>query len=116
MLAIRTVFTLDLTEGRPERGQYKVTVSATLERPQTRIPSAANAVFTVHVLTNAVIDFVDIGSVDADQTTQGKLVRYVHGVSSALNFKKISLSSYHELVVYLENRTISLSLKPYFIF
>lgn len=69
------MFTLDLLEARPERGQYKITISAVLDRPNPRMPSTFTAVFTVHVLTTAVIDFVDIGAVDADQIAQEKLVR-----------------------------------------
>lgn len=68
---------MDLVESRPERGEYKLTVSAALDKPESNIISPATAVFSIHVLTSAAIDFVDIGAVDADQTTQGKLERFV---------------------------------------
>jgi len=64
-----------MKEGRPERGRYKVTVSASLTKSDARFPATADAVFYINTLTTALVDFVDVGIVDADQATQGKLSR-----------------------------------------
>lgn len=73
-----TVFNLNLLESKPDRGQYKLTVSASVDKPDPRIPAAVSSTVTVKVLCEAVVDFLDIGVVDADQTTQGKLTRVAY--------------------------------------
>lgn len=52
-------------DAKPERGFYKVSISA---------GSISNTV-TVKVLSEAVVDYLEIGTADADQTMQPKLVR-----------------------------------------
>ncbi|XP_017875714.1 dolichyl-diphosphooligosaccharide--protein glycosyltransferase subunit 2 [Ceratina calcarata] len=61
----KTLFTLNFMETKPERGFYKITVTA---------GSVTNTV-TVKVLSEVVVDHLEIGTADADQTTQPKLTR-----------------------------------------
>ncbi|XP_076282392.1 oligosaccharide transferase delta subunit [Lasioglossum baleicum] len=64
----KTLFTMNLMEAKPERGFYKISVTA---GPVT------NTV-TVKVLCEVVVDHLEIGTGDADQTTQPKLTRVVY--------------------------------------
>lgn len=50
---------------KPERGFYKISVTAA---------SVTNSI-TVKVLSETVLDYLEIGTGDADQTTQPKLTR-----------------------------------------
>lgn len=49
----------------PEPGFYKIAISA---------GSVSNSV-TIKVLTQVKVDYLEIGTADADQTTQPKLVK-----------------------------------------
>lgn len=64
----KTLFTMNLMEAKPERGFYKISVTA---GPVT------NTV-TVKVLCEVVVDYLEIGTGDADQTTQPKLTRVAY--------------------------------------
>ncbi|XP_023287669.1 dolichyl-diphosphooligosaccharide--protein glycosyltransferase subunit 2 isoform X2 [Orussus abietinus] len=61
----KTLFTLDLMDAKLSRGFYQISISAGL---------VSNTV-TVKVLSEAVIDYLEIGIGDADQTTQPKLIK-----------------------------------------
>ncbi|XP_076176441.1 oligosaccharide transferase delta subunit [Ptiloglossa arizonensis] len=61
----KTLFTINFMEFKPERGFYKISVMA---------GSVTNTV-TVKVLCHVVVDYLEIGTGDADQTTQPKLTR-----------------------------------------
>lgn len=50
---------------KPERGFYKISVSA---------GSVSNTV-TIKVLSEVAVDYLEVGTADADQTTQPKLVK-----------------------------------------
>jgi len=52
---------------KPDRGFYKISVTAA---------SVTNMV-TVKVLSETILDYLEIGTGDADQTTQPKLTRYL---------------------------------------
>lgn len=52
---------------KPDRGFYKISITAA---------SVTNTI-TVKVLSEAVLDYLEIGTGDADQTTQPKLIRYL---------------------------------------
>lgn len=62
-------------EAKPEKGIYKVTISATLDKPDSRIVGNIASTVNIKVMCAAGIDFVDVGTADADQTTQPKLER-----------------------------------------
>ncbi|XP_012256271.2 dolichyl-diphosphooligosaccharide--protein glycosyltransferase subunit 2 [Athalia rosae] len=81
-----TLYTMNLMEIKPDRGVYKISVSA---------GSVSNTV-TVKVLTEVVVDYLEIGTADADQTTQPKLsrVEYPKKLSS-----KIEADSQQKLVI-----------------
>lgn len=64
----KTLFTLNLMETKPERGFYKISVTA---------GSVTNTI-TVKVLCEVVVDHLEIGTGDADQTTQPKLIRVAY--------------------------------------
>ncbi|XP_043477355.1 dolichyl-diphosphooligosaccharide--protein glycosyltransferase subunit 2 [Leptopilina heterotoma] len=82
----KTLFTTNLMDAKPERGFYKVAISA---------GSISNTV-TVKVLSEAVVDYLEIGTADADQTMQPKLVR----VSYSEKMKdKIEADSQQKLVM-----------------
>lgn len=57
---------------KPDRGFYKILVTTA---------SVTNTI-TVKVLSEAILDYLEIGTGDADQTTQPKLTRYVHNIQS----------------------------------
>ncbi|CAK9817517.1 Dolichyl-diphosphooligosaccharide--protein glycosyltransferase subunit 2 [Anthophora plagiata] len=61
----KTLFTMNLMEMKPTRGFYKISVTA---------GSVTNTV-RVKVLCEVVVDYMEIGTADADQTTQPKLER-----------------------------------------
>ena len=61
----RTLFMMNFMETKPERGFYKISVTA---------GSVTNTVM-VKVLCEVVVDHLEIGTADADQTTQPKLTR-----------------------------------------
>ncbi|XP_076753479.1 oligosaccharide transferase delta subunit [Xylocopa sonorina] len=61
----KTLFAMNFMEMKPERGFYKISITA---GPVT------NTV-TVKVLSEVVVDYMEIGTADADQTTQPKLTR-----------------------------------------
>ncbi|XP_015178957.1 PREDICTED: dolichyl-diphosphooligosaccharide--protein glycosyltransferase subunit 2 [Polistes dominula] len=82
----KTLFTMDLMKAKPERGFYKISVSAA---------SATNIVM-VKVLSEVVVDYLEIGTGDADQTTQPKLTRVTY--LEKLN-QKIEADSQQKLVV-----------------
>lgn len=56
---------MNFMEMKPERGFYKISVTA---------GSVTNTV-TVKVLCDVMVDYMEIGTADADQTTQPKLTR-----------------------------------------
>lgn len=53
---------------KPDRGFYKILMTAA---------SVTNTI-TVKVLSEAILDYLEIGTGDADQTTQPKLTRYLY--------------------------------------
>ncbi|CAL7942794.1 unnamed protein product [Xylocopa violacea] len=63
----KTLFAMNFMEMKPERGFYKISITA---------GSVTNTV-TVKVLSDVVVDYMEIGTADADQTTQPKLTRVI---------------------------------------
>ncbi|KAG7199223.1 hypothetical protein KM043_018093 [Ampulex compressa] len=63
--ADKTLFTLNPTNIKPDRGFYKVSVMA----------GSVTNTLTVKVLCKVTVDYLEIGTGDADQTTQSKLTR-----------------------------------------
>lgn len=82
----KTLFTMNLMDIKPERGFYKISVSA---------GSVSNSV-TVKVLAEVVVDYLDIGTGDADQTTQPKLTRVAFPNKLS---QKIEADSQQKLVI-----------------
>ncbi|XP_046429013.1 dolichyl-diphosphooligosaccharide--protein glycosyltransferase subunit 2 [Neodiprion fabricii] len=82
----KTLYTMNLMEIKPERGVYKISVSA----------GSVSNIVTVKVLSEVVVDYLEIGTADADQTTQPKLsrVEYPKKLSS-----KIEADSQQKLVI-----------------
>jgi hypothetical protein len=62
-------------ETKPERGLYKLSVSAALAKPDPRLVGNVGASLTVKVMCAVAVESVEIGTVDADQTTQAKLAK-----------------------------------------
>ena len=56
---------MNLMDIKPDCGFYKISVSA---------GSVSNTV-TIKVLSEIVVDYLEVGTADADQTTQPKLVK-----------------------------------------
>lgn len=61
----RTLFTMNIMDTKPERGFYKISVAA----------GTVMSTIVVKVLCDVSIDHMEIGTADADQTTQPKLTR-----------------------------------------
>lgn len=59
---------MNLMDVKPDRGFYKISITAA---------SVTNSV-TVKVLSETLLDYLEIGTGDADQTTQPKLTKYLH--------------------------------------
>jgi len=64
----RTLFTMNLMNVKPDRGFYKILIAAA---------SVKNTI-TIKILSEAILDYLEIGTGDADQTTQPKLMRCSH--------------------------------------
>ena len=60
-------------ETKPERGFYKLSVSAALAKPDPRLVGNVGASLTVKVMCAVGVENAEVGTVDADQTTQAKL-------------------------------------------
>ncbi|XP_023714512.1 dolichyl-diphosphooligosaccharide--protein glycosyltransferase subunit 2 [Cryptotermes secundus] len=71
----RTVYSVNLMETKPERGLYKLSVSAALAKPDPRLVGNVGASLTVKVMCAVGVENVEVGTVDADQTTQAKLAK-----------------------------------------
>ncbi|XP_058805642.1 dolichyl-diphosphooligosaccharide--protein glycosyltransferase subunit 2 [Phymastichus coffea] len=82
----KTLFTLNFMATSPEPGFYKIAVSA---------GSVVNTV-SVKVLTEVKVDYLEIGTADADQTTQPKLVKVTHPQKLG---QKIEADSQQKLVI-----------------
>lgn len=74
----RTVYSVNLMETKPERGLYKLSVSAALAKPDPRLVGNVGASLTVKVMCAVGVENVEIGTVDADQTTQAKLSKITY--------------------------------------
>ncbi|XP_017764697.1 PREDICTED: dolichyl-diphosphooligosaccharide--protein glycosyltransferase subunit 2 [Eufriesea mexicana] len=82
----KTLFTMNFMEMKPERGFYKISITA---------GSVTNTV-TVKVLCEVVVDHMEIGTADADQTTQPKLTRVLFPEKFS---QKIEADSQQKLVM-----------------
>lgn len=69
----KTVYSVNLMETKPERGFYKLSVSAALAKPDPRLVGNVGASLTVKVMCAVGVENAEVGTVDADQTTQAKL-------------------------------------------
>lgn len=62
-------------DSKPDKGMYKLAISASLKTPDTRIVQNIGSTIMLKVMCTGGIDFADIGTTDADQTTLPKLER-----------------------------------------
>lgn len=84
MSIYRTLFTMNLMNVKPDRGFYKISITAA---------SVTNTI-TVKVLSEAILDYLEIGTGDADQTTQPKLTKYLlHYILNFIRSKILYLLS-----------------------
>lgn len=58
---------MDMMKAKPDRGFYKISVSA----------ASVTSTVKVKVLSDVIVDYLEVGTGDADQTTQAKLARYL---------------------------------------
>lgn len=82
----KTLFTMNFMDVKPERGFYKISISA----------GSTTNLITVKVLSEVVVDYLEIGTADADQTMQPKLVRVPY---SGKMKEKIEADSQQKLVM-----------------
>ncbi|KAJ8898514.1 hypothetical protein PR048_003874 [Dryococelus australis] len=73
-----SLYTVNLMETKPERGFYKLTVSAALPKSDPRLVGNVGASLAIKVMTSVVVENVEVGTADADQTTQAKLSKVAH--------------------------------------
>ncbi|CAL1675959.1 unnamed protein product [Lasius platythorax] len=85
----KTLFTVNLMNVKPDRGFYKISITAA---------SVTNTI-TVKVLSEAILDYLEIGTGDADQTTQPKLTRVNTESPSGKLEHKIEADSQQKLVM-----------------
>ncbi|CAD1475018.1 unnamed protein product [Heterotrigona itama] len=83
----KTLFVMNFTEMKPERGFYKISVTAA---------GAVTNTVTVKVLCEVAVDHMEIGTADADQTTQPKLTRVLFPEKLS---QKIEADSQQKLVM-----------------
>ncbi|CAG2055222.1 unnamed protein product [Timema podura] len=70
-----SLYTVNLMVTKPERGFYKLTVSAAVPKPDPRLVGNIGASLAVKVLSSVAVENVEVGTADADQTTQAKLAK-----------------------------------------
>nr|CAD7450391.1 unnamed protein product [Timema bartmani] len=70
-----SLYTVNLMVTKPERGFYKLTVSAAVPKPDPRLVGNIGASLAVKVLSSVAVENVEVGTTDADQTTQAKLAK-----------------------------------------
>ncbi|CAD6226330.1 GSCOCG00011876001-RA-CDS [Cotesia congregata] len=63
-----TIFTMNFMNIKPHRGFYKVAIQA----------GSVSTTVTVKVLSEVKLDYLEIGTGDADQTTQSKLIKITY--------------------------------------
>ncbi|XP_050446458.1 dolichyl-diphosphooligosaccharide--protein glycosyltransferase subunit 2 [Cataglyphis hispanica] len=85
----KTLFTMNLMNMKPDRGFYKISITAA---------SVTNTI-TVKVLSEAILDYLEIGTGDADQTTQPKLAKVNTESPSGKLEHKIEADSQQKLVM-----------------
>ncbi|KAL6440134.1 hypothetical protein ACFW04_003029 [Cataglyphis niger] len=85
----KTLFTMNLMNMKPDRGFYKISITAA---------SVTNTI-TVKVLSEAILDYLEIGTGDADQTTQPKLAKVNTEFPSGKLEHKIEADSQQKLVM-----------------
>ncbi|XP_029170574.1 dolichyl-diphosphooligosaccharide--protein glycosyltransferase subunit 2 [Nylanderia fulva] len=85
----KTLFTVNLMNVKPDRGFYKISITAA---------SVTNTI-TVKVLSEAILDYLEIGTGDADQTTQPKLTKINTESPSGKLEHKIEADSQQKLVM-----------------
>lgn len=64
----KTLFMLNFNDIKPQRGFYKIHISA----------GAASNTVEIKAITDVKVDYLEIGTGDADQTTQPKLVKTIY--------------------------------------
>jgi len=72
-LACRTLYALNIFEEKPGPGLYSIAVKVTLTNPDPRIASNIVVTLPAKVMCRVAVTDLEIGTVDADQTTQAKL-------------------------------------------
>lgn len=82
----KTLFTMNFMEMKPERGFYKISI----------IAGSVTNIVTVKVLCDVMVDYMEIGTADADQTTQPKLTRILFPEKLS---QKIEADSQQKLVM-----------------
>ncbi|EZA55944.1 dolichyl-diphosphooligosaccharide--protein glycosyltransferase subunit 2 [Ooceraea biroi] len=87
--ADKTLFTMNLMNVKPDRGFYKISITA----------ATVTNTITVKVLSEATLDYLEIGTGDADQTTQPKLTRVNTESPSGKLEHKIEADSQQKLVM-----------------
>lgn len=69
----KTVFSLNVFEEKPAPGQYSLAVNAALSQADPRIPSNIVTTVTIKAMCAVTISSFEIGTADADQSTQPKM-------------------------------------------
>lgn len=69
----RTVFALNVFEEKPAPGLYSLSVSVNMNQADPRIPSNIATTVPIKSMCDVTINSFEIGTADADQTTQPRL-------------------------------------------
>lgn len=80
---------MNLMNVKPDRGFYKISITA----------ASVTSTITVKVLSETKLDYLEIGTGDADQTTQPKLTRYLRVIIFFMIFYE-ALYFYQEKNIY----------------
>lgn len=67
-----TLYAVNLMEAKPEPGLYKLSVNAVPVKPDPRWVGNIGVVLSLKVMCAAVVESFEIGTGDADQSTQPK--------------------------------------------
>ncbi|PVD32395.1 hypothetical protein C0Q70_07829 [Pomacea canaliculata] len=73
-----SLYELNFMEAKPARGFYRLTVSLTPKKPDSRLIGTSGAEVEVKVTTKVSIESVEIGVADKDQTAAARTTKLVH--------------------------------------
>ncbi|XP_067666475.1 dolichyl-diphosphooligosaccharide--protein glycosyltransferase subunit 2-like isoform X2 [Haliotis asinina] len=79
----KSLYELDFMQSKPARGFYKLTISVSPQKSDSRLIGTSGAEVDVKVTTQVSVENVEIGVADKDQTTAARTTKIVHPSKAA---------------------------------